>query len=502
MLATSGIALTQETSNEATAAAIAASALEAYETLAAGDGVGADRILRRLINSPELNLVSEKLKRQVYLLYSRSTQAVDGAVASYGIVVDVTEMAAAQPEDWLLRMQLAQSTGEHRDAAASLAHVARTWPEELRLLDSGTVSTVIDGVLEDTEAYVALLQALVEAYDEMPLSESALDRQWYLYAEFLLDRGDVSAATEAAHLVRYVPALIAMVVDRRFDVLVATSPDHFDIEAATDREIAEVRAMRAGHPALLSALLTEASALMRGNRLQEAVALLDSNMRPPEDARSGTRTGWIDETQYLPWYLDSRAALLWRLGGVTEALAQLQEAKALPMTDGSPNVNQTINLANFYGRSGQAERALAAVQGLENVSAYGEMEILHIRVLAAVANDDRTDLQTALNAMRRNRSDSQRLYQRSLIVAGQLDEAADVLIERLGNERTRAAALIEIQSYVDDSGGVPLATLDELYLERKRELLARPDVVAAIESVGRLMTFPVWFTSFQIYRDG
>lgn len=504
LLATSGTARTQEPASEAAAETIAAAALEAYATMAAGDGSGAHRILRRLINSPELDLVSEKLKREVLLLYSRSTQAVDGAITSYGIVVDVTEMAAAQPEDWLLRMQLAERADEPEDAAASLTRVARTWPDELRFLSASSIGLVIEGVLDDPDAeesYAALMDALVEASPQMPLSEIALASHWYLYAGFLLDRGDLPAAIEAAQRIRFVPALIAMVVDRRFDELVAALPEHFRIEAAIDREIELRKEMRNAHPALLSVLLSESSALMRGNRLREAVALLDSTMRPPEHARSATTTGWIDETEYLPWYLDGRAALLWRLGGVTEALAQLQEAKTLPMWDGSVNVSQTINLADYYGRSGQAERALAAVDGLEYVSAYGEMQILHIRVLAAIASDDSADLEAALNIMRRNRTDSQRLYQQSLIVAGRLDAAAEVLIDRLGNERSRAAALLEIQTYVDDSGDVPLATLDALYLERKRELLARPDVLAAIESVGRIMSFPAWFTPFQVFDD-
>jgi tetratricopeptide (TPR) repeat protein len=290
-----------------------------------------------------------------------------------------------------------------------------------------------------------------------------------------------------------------MLADRRFDAIRSTSPDWFTLESATEREFDIRRQNVSNIPAQLSVTNAWIDALRRANRVNEAIDVIGSAAQPGPHADPNSLTGWTDEINSLRWFMNQRADLLWQIGELQDAKAQLQEARVTFAAEGRTHVDQTINLARYYARSGQSGRAVEAVDGLDNLSTYGEMIVRYVRLMAAVADGSQEGIWRQIEFMERNRDDSLFLYQRALIMAGRLDEAAEFLIERLAGDVTRVGALVEMQTYLDDQPSAILAPLDIRYAEQKRQLLEREDVRAAIEPVGRVQAYPVWFAGFEIF---
>jgi ATP/maltotriose-dependent transcriptional regulator MalT len=226
--------------------------------------------------------------------------------------------------------------------------------------------------------------------------------------------------------------------------------------------------------------------------------VINEATRPRANAGGQSMTGWSDETSAMPRFLNERADLLWQMGLFDTAIAQLQEASSVFAQAGQVNADQRINLARYHARQGQAERARTAVDDLRNLTSYGEMLVIYVQLLAVVNGGTWQATNTELGALERRRNMDPHLYQRALVLADRLDEAAEFLIERLDDETLRIGALVEMQGYLDDLFRDSMAPLDRLHSERKAALLARPDVKAAIEKVGRIESLSVWFGGFEL----
>ena len=70
--------------------------------------------------------------------------------------------------------------------------------------------------------------------------------------------------------------------------------------------------------------------------------------------------------------------------------------------------------------------------------------------------------------------------------AGEIDKTAEQLIEVLADRRARVGILVRLQRYAES----PLTPVGVERKERWDSLVVRPDVRAAIASVGRLETYP------------
>jgi hypothetical protein len=150
------------------------------------------------------------------------------------------------------------------------------------------------------------------------------------------------------------------------------------------------------------------------------------------------------------------------------------------------NVDQLINLGDLYCELERPRDALAAIGTMvAATSPFGAMELESVRLEAAEQLRDTQQVRLSLEYLRAHRADAPSTYRDSLMVVNQLDQAAHVLIAQLLNKNLRQDALLSVQGFAPIPG-----TPRDMELEaRRRTVIARPDVQAAIQKVGRVESY-------------
>jgi beta-barrel assembly-enhancing protease len=170
------------------------------------------------------------------------------------------------------------------------------------------------------------------------------------------------------------------------------------------------------------------------------------------------------------------------MGCLDEAVAQLGAASNL-FEDHAGNVSQLINLAQLYCNLDRPKEARAVIGRLvAQTSAFGAMQLERVRLDAASQLGDSIQVALSMRYLEKHRADAPDAYEDALIYVNQLDRAAKFLLERLRDKSQRTQALADVQTYA-----APLRTPREVeYHARWRTVLARQDVQAAIQRVGRV----------------
>lgn len=166
-------------------------------------------------------------------------------------------------------------------------------------------------------------------------------------------------------------------------------------------------------------------------------------------------------------------------------MAQLRKAARRP-EKGGLNVSQTLNLARLLARLERIDEVEEAMEELGNMSPYGRMQLALNRLIVADAQADTAAVTAQIDAMRADRSEAMSGYQVALVLAGRIDAAAALLIERLRSEDWRRDALSEMQTYAE----VAQTPRDKAHMTRWREVIARTDVQEALDAVGRIERVP------------
>jgi hypothetical protein len=135
---------------------------------------------------------------------------------------------------------------------------------------------------------------------------------------------------------------------------------------------------------------------------------------------------------------------------------------------------------------GRPKEALSAIGSIRtDTSPYGASAMEVIRLDAAVQLGDSKQAGRSLRFLRTHRADSHSDYEYALIVTNQPDRAAQELIAQLLDPEGRQDALVFVQTYAPSTG-----TPRELDLDaRQRAVIARRDVQAAIQKVGRVEAY-------------
>lgn len=476
-------------------------ALDAFDDLQRADYRGAQSRLTALTEAPQFEQVSDKLKREVYSLLRRAVRQRIDPGGAYEITIKITQLSSGNSNDWFDRIDLATQLGEYEDSVYSLIELVSRWPELLDTVNVSFLSDLLASLRAETDRlpdYDRLLGLLLDYEWDDAEAFIAIDREWYRNTLFLLGQGQTDLAVQVARRVRYVPVLISMRVDRRFDALASVDAGIFDVDLAVDREIDTRRQSASRFSDDLSVTTSLANALRRGNRAEEALEILNSAARPRRNPGVETASGWADEFDAMHWFMNERADVLWQLGLRQNAIAQLQEARTANSQPGSYHIDQSINLGTYLAISGDSDRARTIVSDLEQLTDFGEMYVRYVRLVSAVHDDDLAGINRELLYMSRNSKDGPYLYQRGLIISGRLDEAAEYLEYRLADPDRRAGALVDIQTYLDDLGGFETTELESRYAENKRKLLSNINVREAVDEVGRVESFATWFTPFSV----
>jgi hypothetical protein len=368
--------------------------------------------------------------------------------------------------------------------AESLTAVARKWPERLGKIDEDYLTAVLAGQAKLPRATaLALLESLYAAnfklkWDIEP-SES-----WRDLMLLLIEQGRQSEAVDVSARITDPLVLIEIRSDRRFDTVVAAHPEAFDAVAAADRQILWLQAKDEDGANSLRVKTLLMAALMRRHHAAAALAIADDAIAEIRDTNYPERR-YVD---YLAEYgdlLTERAYVLVDLGLWDEGVAQLKAA-AREFEHDRDNVNAAIDLAGLecdLAHPAEARSVLAQIT--EGLSPYGEMQVESVRLDVATQEGDAAQVGRSLSYARAHRGEAPISYLSDLIIANQLDRAAEELRRQLLDPDTRQNALGNVQTYTPE----PATPRDLEMRARWLSVRARPDVQQAIAKVGRVASY-------------
>jgi hypothetical protein len=186
---------------------------------------------------------------------------------------------------------------------------------------------------------------------------------------------------------------------------------------------------------------------------------------------------------------ERRADVLAALGREDEAVKQQQEAATLP-EDGSSNTSQAINLAGQLNAQGHPKDALALLEKVTSMSAYGRMAFEETRACAYAQLDDKTKYDESMAYLNAHKADGPMLPMEAALCAKDLDGTAKAEIALLADPDTRLDILLWLQKFVGPNASEAAQNDDDSIWGKVQK---RADVQAAVEKVGRVMRFPIWY---------
>jgi tetratricopeptide (TPR) repeat protein len=441
------------------------------------DRDGAGRILDEVMRDPGFAALPAKDRRLAWAVLAR----IDMSAQRYDRAVERLARANAaddsDPDIWYWLAMVEDVRGKPEAAARAFTELAERWPELLVNIDASEVYRLQSRLGEGSQAKLEFLQTLFDAKWDDPGGDASF--LWHRLARMRLERGEMDAARAAARRIVQPSAIIIMRSDRRFDPIVDREAWAFNPARAAERAVEALRAKVDGRPDDLDAKVQLTYALLSAGDHAGTIRLVDDALaapRPERDDDTGSRR------QAQAWLLNNRAVALYRLGRAQEALADMERARGLTNARG-PNVSQTLNLGELHCASGRAEDARRMADAIEGggISEYGRMFQARVRLCAAWLAQDASGMRRAFETIRKGRTHAEIIHLDALVMLGRLDEAAQALIGLLDSPKERSAILEVLQQYREIE---PTPTLARLRAQRDA-LLARDDVKAAIERVGR-----------------
>jgi hypothetical protein len=451
------------------------------------------------VTSASASAASQRLDDALRLI---ANQQFDAGLAALQSVIDAHSFASLPSDDqyralvaagraemrfqrwWLALVTIGWHLHDQPLIAESLTAVARKWPERLGKIDEDYLTAVLAGQAKLPRATaLALLESLYAAnfklkWDIEP-SES-----WRDLMLLLIEQGRQSEAVDVSARITDPLVLIEIRSDRRFDTVVAAHPEAFDAVAAADRQILWLQAKDEDGANSLRVKTLLMAALMRRHHAAAALAIADDAIAEIRDTNYPERR-YVD---YLAEYgdlLTERAYVLVDLGLWDEGVAQLKAA-AREFEHDRDNVNAAIDLAGLecdLAHPAEARSVLAQIT--EGLSPYGEMQVESVRLDVATQEGDAAQVGRSLSYARAHRGEAPISYLSDLIIANQLDRAAEELRRQLLDPDTRQNALGNVQTYTPE----PATPRDLEMRARWLSVRARPDVQQAIAKVGRVASY-------------
>jgi hypothetical protein len=309
-----------------------------------------------------------------------------------------------------------------------------------------------------------------------------------------IEDGDVAGARAALAGVWRAGDVVDVLIDRRFEPLWAEleAAGAADAAAAVERARAEAVALALEHPRSLEPALFEMGALRQAGRAAEAAAI---GRAARQHFVSAAQPAYDDALSYKIVILNLLATALTDMGETAEALGAIRAAGEVdaPLRGGrvrgpSEDASQALNAALLLVWDGQARDARRRLSGVSRsrLSDFGVLQAQALRACAAAQLGDEAELAERLAELERARDDNVEALHLALMCADRLDDAAALTLWRLETEKHRLGALRMLQVYRAPARTPAYkATLDA----RLAALRERPDVAAAAERVGRIMSW-------------
>jgi tetratricopeptide (TPR) repeat protein len=452
---------------------------QAAEKTTKQDWAAALPLLKAIIKAPAF----EDLPAERRHLLLRGASGVALKLDDLKIAQTYSKRATAFPNatsvDWWLRFYASFDLGDIPDAAVALTQIAKQAPNELGDIKESNVFFRMFNELKrsPTPQYFDLLEALYAANWKVD-GQIEPSYQWRDYALALLERGRKQEAKHVTPRIKRPSVLISMRVDKRFDEIVKSAPDMFNIDKAVDADIADLRGFVLKNPRSMQSVIELTYALLKARRYDEVLSLTDSVVQKANGKSA------YDDPDRLIWILNNRAIALGGLGRRDEELELLIRAARHP-EHGESNVSQAINLGQFYCDLGRPKDALFTVLDVQNTSPYGRLQVEIVHLCAAVQLGDKHAADSALDYIKAHQADSPKTYESALIDAEDFNGAAALLIQRLNDPSTRSDALLEVQNFSDPTD-LPQTAKS---LANFRAVVDREEVQKTINKFGRMESF-------------
>jgi tetratricopeptide (TPR) repeat protein len=439
-------------------------------------------MLDSIVNSDGFMLLPEP-ERYLALTLDGTIALENGRYdAAHGLLVQASHYDEADDAVWSARLRAAFVLYNYRDAALCVATLSRRWPGSMESVRSNAIYAIQRELAKhgnDAES-LDMLQALFDLkWTDEDGEPSGL---WRELARLLIDKGDLSRAKAVATRIRSARVALSMRVDKRFDPITQAAPQAFDVDRLMTAEIAEAQTRMKATPGLLEPRVHLINLLLSTREYGRALALADEAIEKVQGSQDAKPYLDFDE-QYI-WLLNARSDVLEGLGRWDEAAVQLARATRRP-ENGELNVSQAINLASLYDSLGRPDKALDAVAEVGPLSDFGRMQLEGVKLRAFLQNGDAAAAAKSVAYLREHRIDAIATWQNALLAQGDIDAAADVMVERLDNPRWRSDALVAAQEYAD----VPMTPVKQKIDALRQAMLKRPKVQAALAKVGRVERF-------------
>jgi hypothetical protein len=397
----------------------------------------------------------------------------------YSYLLRLTAMPQADQGVWHELIDVAYNLKHPDDSARGLIQLAQRWPEEVPKLDEHVTASALAAIhSQPPEKRLASLWALYEAQFKLKWGYEP-SSAWRDLTLLLLERDRLTDATNVAGHITSSKILMVMRSDRRFDAVVAARPDRFEVESAAREELRFAQTLSDGNPQLLDLKIDVVISLQRLRDYGAMLAAADE-LKMEIASTNFPRRLYTDYDDKYRWLLDERAMALERVGRADEAVKELQAASRLS-EEGAKNVSQSISLGALLCRLNRPEEALEAIADVGPVSEYGNAEIEVIRLQAALQLKDEPQAAKSMDYLQSMRATQPEKYELGLVLAGQMDRAAQSLTARLRDPAKRQDAL----ELVQDFPPLPSAKFEQDTDEMWRLLVARADVQSTIDKVGR-----------------
>jgi beta-barrel assembly-enhancing protease len=467
----------------------------ARQALQADQYVEAGQAIDQALQMPEFAEADQSVQFRAFLFAAFAADGRDDNLGAHEFMAIATEFPDADSQHWMFRAQFAAQVEAWADAGLAIATIAKRWPTDLAKVNNELVGRTAFMMKKDSRLGAErqdLLNALFAAHytNEWGTEPSSYWKDLIVDA---LARNDLALARDFSARITDAETLIALHIDKRFDALVEAEPRGFEVRPAAEREVKRLRNVVDQNPRSLGALVQYGYAMLEVGQFAELVKLSDKTISRAENA-SIKSPPYDDASEQLNWIYDNKFRALRALGRWDEALAVLESGR-MKRERGSGNVSQAINLGGFYIELGRPDEALKSLDGIDwahSLSGYGRMQLQHVRYCAYLQLHSANEADKVFAYLRENKDDAPDTWQDVMLDSGDMDGAAALLISRLHDVKERDAALASVQMYSKIIE--PPKTAEAR--KRRDVLLARDDVRAAIDAVGRRAVFAVYSLNY------
>ena len=441
--------------------------------------------LRKIMADPRFDRMRPEVRRSFLFSVILCSEVKDrplGLAAARRlepIAVEPTEIGAVQTiqiSDAIERHAMADATRRFLKLMDAQPDVVATWRP-------GMISAFTDYLDDDPALALTALERITGFAWADPESKRASRNEWGLaYGWQLGDRGRSADAAKAVAQADDPRVLMYVAADRRFSTRWA-STSAFDWTALEEASVARARTDMADAPERLSPVRDLMASLRALGRYDEAIQIGQAFRARLQDGEA-----FQDREEQGDWVLILLGHSLLDTGDVKEAEAVFDEAIG-SADDAEPSTDARMNWAGRLLDLSRPQDVLKVLDGIDRdyVTPYGEAWIDSQRACAQTSLDPKAAAAT-IDALRKTRDENPGALSQALICANRLDETAELLIWRLQSPEHRAGALDPFWT----ARPPPVVQPWLAGFERRRQtLLARADVRAALDKVGRPVVTPL-----------